>query len=163
MKRNIESFFSASNTNAAEVQARPSKQARVEGGGIASSSAPPTASASPPTPPGLGLHADFITAQEEKDLISYIDSQPWSTKLSRRTQHYGYEYDYAKSNIDPAKNLGPFPELLAKLAQRLVEQGILKALPDQAIVNGMRSHQLLGKDGVMVSKMEEERKEFWKA
>ena len=37
-------------------------------------------------PDGLVLVEDYITKEEEKQLIDYIDSQPWNTQIARRTQ-----------------------------------------------------------------------------
>lgn len=47
---------------------------------------------------GLIYEDDFINESEEKKLLEFINSQNWSNKLSRRTQHYGFEYVYDKFN-----------------------------------------------------------------
>lgn len=39
---------------------------------------------------GLTYIKDFITEDEELNLISFINSMEWNCELSRRTQHYGY-------------------------------------------------------------------------
>jgi alkylated DNA repair dioxygenase AlkB len=44
--------------------------------------------------PGLQLIENLIDEKEESDLIEFINSQEWDTRLSRRTQHYGYIYAY---------------------------------------------------------------------
>ena len=38
---------------------------------------------------------------QEHNIINWLDQQPWSTSLSRRTQNYGYQYDYTRKNIHP--------------------------------------------------------------
>lgn len=49
---------------------------------------------------GLFLQKDFVTAEQEKSIIGELDGKVWSTKLKRRTQHYGYEYDYTNKGAD---------------------------------------------------------------
>ena len=46
---------------------------------------------------GLDYIEDFITEEESKILVDFIDKQEWNKELKRRTQHYGYMYDYKKS------------------------------------------------------------------
>jgi len=47
---------------------------------------------------GLIYEDNFLTDEEENNLIKFINKQKWSEKLVRRTQHYGYEYSYNKKN-----------------------------------------------------------------
>lgn len=71
-------------------------------------------------PEGLFVTPDFITEDEERELITWLDKQPWSTELSRRTQHYGYRYDYKNGGLGDAQPLdGP----LLKFQQRLASIG----------------------------------------
>lgn len=51
---------------------------------------------------GLTYIKDFITEDEELNLISFINSMEWNNELSRRTQHYGYKYNY-NNILDKAK------------------------------------------------------------
>lgn len=88
---------------------------------------------------GLLLSKDFITPKEEQSLIAAIDKGPWNTSLSRRTQHYGFEYNY--QNKDAKKEAPPIPEYCTYLMDKLMEQGILKQRPDQMIVNEYRPGQ----------------------
>jgi hypothetical protein len=54
-------------------------------------------------------HLDF--------LIETIDAQPWRGDLARRTQHYGYVYDYHRAKtVDPASRLGDLPPWLQRIA-----------------------------------------------
>lgn len=85
------------------------------------------------TIPGLQYIPDFITVEEERQLVQFIDAQPWNTDLRRRTQHYGYRYDYTKSTIDDP--LGPLPCSFDMLCDRLVQRGIFEDRPVQVIVN----------------------------
>ncbi len=43
---------------------------------------------------GLKFAEEFITPAEEVLLLENINKQPWNASLKRRTQHYGFEYDY---------------------------------------------------------------------
>jgi alkylated DNA repair dioxygenase AlkB len=48
---------------------------------------------------GLYNKKEFITEQEEVDLVDFINKQPWNTSLARRTQHYGYLYNYSNTSV----------------------------------------------------------------
>lgn len=86
-------------------------------------------------PPGIQLLPDYISAEEECELISQVDSGIWSNELSRRVQHYGYRYDYRKRAVDLSMRLGPLPGWLQHIAFRLFEEEIFERVPDQVIVN----------------------------
>lgn len=47
---------------------------------------------------GLTIKKEFISEELEQLLITEIDKLPWfgfsNSPSSRRTQHYGYSYDY---------------------------------------------------------------------
>jgi len=47
---------------------------------------------------GLTYIKDFITEKEESDLLDFINSMEWNNDLSRKTQHYGYKYNYNLKN-----------------------------------------------------------------
>ncbi|MCZ7579750.1 MAG: alpha-ketoglutarate-dependent dioxygenase AlkB [Fimbriimonadaceae bacterium] len=86
-------------------------------------------------PQGIQLLPDYISAEEECELVSQVDGGIWSNDLSRRVQHYGYRYDYRKRVVDPSMRLGSLPYWLQLLALRLHEDGIFAQTPDQVIVN----------------------------
>ncbi len=77
----------------------------------------------------LAYIPDFITRDEENALIASIDKQPWLNDLKRRVQHYGYKYDYKARAVTDDAYLGPLPEWIDLVAQKLPFK------PDQAIVN----------------------------
>lgn len=85
--------------------------------------------------PGLRYIKDFISEQEEISLIKKIDSLPWLTDLRRRTQHYGYKYDYTKKRIDSESYVGPIPEWIEPYCSKLVKHGFFDVKPDQVIIN----------------------------
>lgn len=84
---------------------------------------------------GLSYISEWITPNTEAELISIIDQQPWMSDLKRRVQHYGYAYDYKARNITRDLYLGELPDWLQLLAQKLVENGLFQASPDQVIIN----------------------------
>src|SRR5690348_2233095 len=85
--------------------------------------------------PGLTYRPDFLDADEETELIAVIDRQPWITELKRRVQHYGYRYDYKRRAVDESMRLGPLPDWLGGLLDRVSAEGGLAQRPDQVIVN----------------------------
>ena len=84
---------------------------------------------------GLTYIPDFITWDEEASLLSEIDEQPWLHDLKRRVQHYGYKYDYKARAVNEDACLGPLPNWLKGICQRLYKEHIFPDLPDQVIVN----------------------------
>lgn len=84
---------------------------------------------------GLSYIPDWITPDEEVELISIIDQQPWNTDLKRRVQHYGYAYDYKARNVTRDLYLGALPDWLQPLVQKLASDGLFQAVPDQVIIN----------------------------
>ena len=89
----------------------------------------------PDLPSGLAYLADFVTQAEAMALAQEIDARPWRDDLKRRVQHYGYRYDYKARQARREDYLGPLPDFLQALAQRLRDEGHFLRLPDQVIVN----------------------------
>lgn len=69
--------------------------------------------------PGLFLLHDFITEQEEQQLLACIDSQPWLQLSKRRVQHYGYRFEYTTRGVDVKERVGPIPEWAQPVVQRV--------------------------------------------
>lgn len=99
---------------------------------------------------GLYLFKDFITESEETDLLEYIGEQHWNGSIARKTQHYGFEYNYKSRTA--AKPTTPIPKLF-QLVIEDVEDKIcsLRNSTDrsskfnQAIVNRYLPNQGIGK------------------
>ncbi|MCB1721709.1 MAG: alpha-ketoglutarate-dependent dioxygenase AlkB [Rhodospirillales bacterium] len=85
--------------------------------------------------PGLSCTPNYITAEKERELLETIDRQPWMGDLKRRVQHYGYKYDYVSRAVSPENYLGPLPEWLDRLGQKIHADGLFPDVPDQVIVN----------------------------
>ena len=88
---------------------------------------------------GLDLRLDFVSLGEERALMEAVDNSPWNTSLSRRTQHYGYLYDYKSRSA--ASKTTPIPGWSESIRSRLTEQGLLTTSPDQLIVNEYKPGQ----------------------
>lgn len=95
--------------------------------------------------PGLVYAQNFISEDEEQKLVEIIDSGEWRTDLKRRVQHYGWRYDYAARQIDPSMKIGPLPEWVRDLAERLLREKLVPQLPDQVIVNEYKESQGISK------------------
>ncbi len=95
---------------------------------------------------GLLYIPHYISHPHHDVLIDTIDAQPWRGDLARRTQHYGYVYDYRAKHVDPASRLGALPAWLQRIAVQLAADGLVSKAPDQAIINeyapgqGIASH-----------------------
>lgn len=82
---------------------------------------------------GMVLVPDFLS--EPSDVLQAVDGMPWMYDLSRRVQHYGWKYDYRSHIVRKDAYLGPLPSFLAAIAGQLYFDGLMRSLPDQAIVN----------------------------
>ena len=78
---------------------------------------------------------NYITNQQHDWLINKIDEQTWLDDLKRRTQHYGYKYDYRARRINTNMFLGELPEWLTPVCAKLYNDGVLPFMADQIIVN----------------------------
>lgn len=87
---------------------------------------------------GLYIYSDIIGVEREEQTLAYIDAQPWSTELSRRTQHYGYQYNYTSRNLKE-QEAPPLSGPLLELAQWLSENNLMT--PQQLIVNEYTRNQ----------------------
>lgn len=110
-------------------------------------------------PPGLVLQEDFLTKEEELQLIKSIENDflfPPSTcvleRLKHRTVlHYGYRFRYGSNDVDKNKPLSSqsrqgFPEYADELVNKLCKLAQVKNIPDQMTINkyepgdGIASH-----------------------
>ena len=81
-------------------------------------------------PEGLYLSKNIIDEPLEYKIIDWLDRQPWNISLSRRTQHYGYEYNYRGGAVKPTT---PMSGPILEIANLLNNCGIMNA--NQCIVN----------------------------
>ena len=73
--------------------------------------------------PGLEIIPDFITPEEEQKLIKQIDTNKWNPLAQRKVQHYGYEFIYGLNSINKEKYIGPLPEFVPGVCDRVNEVG----------------------------------------
>jgi len=67
------------------------------------------------TPDGLPpQHVGCVLCSEEEN-----KSFDWIDKLSRRVQHFGFEFSYDTKNVDASKSLGLLPPLFSPLTNRM--------------------------------------------
>ncbi|GAQ85696.1 hypothetical protein KFL_002490140 [Klebsormidium nitens] len=69
--------------------------------------------------PGLVCIPDFVSEEEERELVAAVDDGNWHRLAKRRVQHYGYEFKYQSRNVDPTAELGAFPPPLQSVSQRV--------------------------------------------
>lgn len=90
---------------------------------------------------GLTLINDFLTEDEEKNLIEEINRQEWMNDLQRRVQHYGYKYDYKSKIISKNNYIGKLPDFCKEILIRIKENKISENDFDQLIVNEYKPGQ----------------------
>src|SRR3954466_6369678 len=78
---------------------------------------------------GLSYHPDYIDAEQEAELVSAIDAEPWDTTWKRRRQFYGHSY----SRNDAAER--DIPRWAQPLVVRFRTEGISERSFDQLLVN----------------------------
>ena len=91
---------------------------------------------------GLYYSRDFLDDYAQSEAVKHIDTEPWSEDLKRRVQHYGWRYDYKIRSITSDMYLGPLPDWITKIAERLyAETGLFDRLPEQVIINEYKPGQ----------------------
>lgn len=86
---------------------------------------------------GLHYYPNAINSDFQSKILAEINGQEWSTALSRRTQHYGYIYDYTlrEPKTKKLEVASKPPHIIGKIAKCLHSTGILRDFPNQIIVN----------------------------
>ena len=86
---------------------------------------------------GVIYEPEFLRSEECARLLADIDAQTgqWRDDLRRRVQHYGWRYDYKARAVTADMRLGPLPDFILPVAERLREGGWFAQTPDQVIVN----------------------------
>jgi alkylated DNA repair dioxygenase AlkB len=90
---------------------------------------------------GLRYVEDYVSEDEERALLAAIDREPWSTDFDRRRQIYGLSYGSARS---APRELGPLPDWVVPLAERVVRDGWLEAPIANVVVNEYLEGQGIG-------------------
>lgn len=100
--------------------------------------------------PGLYVYKDFISPEEEQQMIEGIDSQEWTKLLNRRVQHYGYEFKYGTNNVDTTSKIGDLPGFCEPIVPRMktVMEEFRSAGPDEAEFVGTANGDYFEKFGM---------------
>jgi len=95
-----------------------------------------------PGPQGFGYHPDFISAEEEAELVGELRSVTFAPfdfhghLAHRHVAGFGYRYDYASRSVRPAQ---PIPGFLEPLRRKV---GVFTGLPaeafEQILINAYR-------------------------
>ncbi|XP_036414242.1 alkylated DNA repair protein alkB homolog 8 [Colossoma macropomum] len=102
-----------------------------------------------PLPPGLSVLEEFVSVEEEAELLQAVDWTSHTEELTaqkelkhRRVKHYGYEFRYDNNNVDKDKPLpGGLPPECGAVLQKCLSEGHISVLPDQLTVNQYQSGQ----------------------
>ncbi len=86
---------------------------------------------------GMTYEKNFISEIEETNIINFLNTIEWNMNLQRRTQHYGYKYDYnVKNKLDITTSI---PNELQFLVERLHNK--YQIVFNQLIVNEYKPGQ----------------------
>ena len=80
--------------------------------------------------PGLFYQENILDQSSENRIVEWIDQQSWNTTLTRRTQHYGYEYNYRSRNV--IQSTSPLSGPILFLADWLKSTDVMN--PQQCII-----------------------------
>lgn len=86
-------------------------------------------------PEGLFYEEDFLSQDESINLVKLVDQQAWSHELGRRTQQYGFTYNYSTGRVIHKNSATLIPDFLQAIAIRLREAHLMSSTPNQVIVN----------------------------
>lgn len=84
---------------------------------------------------GLNYYPNFLSLEEEQEVLNEVDSQEWLGDLKRKVQHYGFKYDYRARKIDESFRIGPLPSWSEAIIKMMRGLGVIDFQPDQLIVN----------------------------
>ncbi|ORZ22322.1 hypothetical protein BCR42DRAFT_405939 [Absidia repens] len=90
--------------------------------------------------PGLSLITDFITEEEEENLIYHINQGQWcglgispNPELKRRTQQYGHLFSYRYRKV--LEEYGELPDFVKSIVQRIMSNQLMPIHPNHLLVN----------------------------
>lgn len=84
---------------------------------------------------GLTYKEEYISKEQEQELLSSLDGEKWLTNLKRRVQHYGYKYDYKARQLDSSLYLGSLPNWSSSILSKIESEDFIEESFDQLIVN----------------------------
>uniref|UniRef100_A0A6C0JHV7 Fe2OG dioxygenase domain-containing protein n=1 Tax=viral metagenome TaxID=1070528 RepID=A0A6C0JHV7_9ZZZZ len=84
---------------------------------------------------GLTIVKDFITKDQELELLEKMKDLEWNGTLLRKSRHYGYNYNYKTKNITYEDYLGNLPSWLDPYILKIFKFGYIYEYPDQVTIN----------------------------
>lgn len=88
---------------------------------------------SAPEIPGFSLRLDYVSPEQETELIARVDEGPWETDWRRRIQQYGL--GYASGQGKQATWIRDLPDWLIPLAQRVGQDAGFARFPENSVIN----------------------------
>lgn len=83
--------------------------------------------------PGFRMVSDYISREQEAELLTHIDRGPWETDFRRRIQQYGLGYSGELGR--KATWIRDLPKWLLPLAARVQSDAPLERFPENAVIN----------------------------
>jgi alkylated DNA repair dioxygenase AlkB len=82
--------------------------------------------------PGFSLQPDYITANDERELLAHVENGPWETDWRRRIQQFGLGYSDSGGRPSWIRDL---PEWLLPLADRVARDAGFERFPENCVIN----------------------------
>ena len=83
--------------------------------------------------PGFELREDYLTREEEQELLRLVESGPWETDWKRRIQQFGLGYKGEHGRR--ATWVRDFPDWLRALADRVGADAGFERAPENCVIN----------------------------
>ena len=83
--------------------------------------------------PGFSVRTDYVSADEERELLRHIDQGQWDNDWRRRIQLYGLGYS-GEHGGRPAW-IRDFPDWLTSLAKRVEIDASFERFPENCVIN----------------------------
>ena len=81
---------------------------------------------------GFSICEDYITHEEERDLLAHVENGPWQTDWRRRIQQYGLGYSGEAGKPEWIRD---FPDWLLPLAGRVARDAGFERFPENCVIN----------------------------
>lgn len=85
--------------------------------------------------PGLKYIENYISEDEQEELLAHVNEGLWLEDLRRRVQHYGFKYNYKARKVDMSMCVGELPKWLKELSVKLYQEDYMPEVADQVIIN----------------------------
>ena len=85
--------------------------------------------------PGLILVDDFVTEEEEQELLNLFDKCSWERLARRRVQHYGKRFSYLDRNVDLERHANAIPDRMQEVVDKVTKVSGVSEVLDQITVN----------------------------